>query len=244
MAVLKINNLEVTANGTTILKNVNLDVDSNQTFAMFGPNGSGKSTLMSTIMGIPPYKVTKGSIVFDGKDITSLPINERVKQGIAVAFQAPPEIKGVTLRDMVNICLGNTPGTALDEETLALVDKFSMTDFLDRNINVDFSGGEKKRADLLQMLLMKPKFLMLDEPDSGVDIESLRIICTEISEYIKKNNASALLITHQGEVLQYIKADRACILWQGENYCYKTPEKILKDIHENGYEGCVTCRVH
>jgi Fe-S cluster assembly ATP-binding protein len=242
--MLKINDLGVQANGKAILKNLNLSIDANQTFALFGPNGTHKSTIMKTIMGIPPYKVTGGSIRFMGRDISGLSINERVGLGIAVAFQQPPEIKGVTLRDMINICTGSEPGALLDSETKELVEKFRLGDFLDRNINVDFSGGEKKRADLLQILLMKPRFLMMDEPDSGVDIVSLKMICSEISAYIRREKASALIITHQGDVLEHIKATKACILWEGSNYCYRSPQKILKDIHEHGYEGCVTCRVH
>lgn len=242
--MLEIKGVAVKAKDKLLLKNVNLTVEDSETFALFGPNGSGKSTLMSAIMGIPPYKVTEGQILFDGEDITTLTIDERVRKGIAVAFQLPPEIKGVTLRDMINICLRKEPGTELDDETMEMVDKFMMTDFLDRNINVDFSGGEKKRADLLQILLMKPKFLMLDEPDSGVDIVSLKLICKEIGNYIESNGNSAMVITHQGEVLNYIKAQKACILYQGTNYCYKEPQRILSDIRKNGYEGCVECKVH
>jgi Fe-S cluster assembly ATP-binding protein len=107
---------------------------------------------------------------------------------------------------------------------------------------VNFSGGEKKRADLLQILLLKPKFLLLDEPDSGVDPVSLKFISTEIERYIKKNRASALIITHQGEVLEYIKANHACIMVNGRNSCYKRPEKILNDIRKFGYERCIQCR--
>jgi Fe-S cluster assembly ATP-binding protein len=241
MKVIEIQKLSVEAGGTEILHEINLAIDQNETFALFGPNGSGKSTLMNAIMGIPQYKVTHGRILFRKKDITHLSITERVKLGIGVSFQQPPEVKGVTLLNMINICLGKKPQTALDEPTMTLVRTFQMEKFLSRNINENYSGGEKKRADLLQVLLLKPTFLMLDEPDSGVDLVSLKMISEEIFKYIKKNKASALIVTHQGEVLNYIKAKRACILVEGRNYCFHSPLKILRDIRKNGYQGCIQC---
>jgi Fe-S cluster assembly ATP-binding protein len=241
MALLEIQHVHVEVEGKEILHDANASIEANETYAMFGPNGSGKTTLLNTIMGLPGYKVTKGRIIFQGKDITNLEINERAMLGISIGFQQPPEIKGVTLKDMVNICLRRKPGAALDEATMELVRKFNLEAFLDRNINLNFSGGEKKRADLLQLLLMKPKFLLLDEPDSGVDPVSLKFISTEIENYIRKNKASALIITHQGEVLDYIKADRACIMVNGTNSCYKSPMKILNDIKKFGYERCINC---
>jgi Fe-S cluster assembly ATP-binding protein len=243
MGLLEIRDLSVMAGRAEILHSVNMSIAEGQTYALFGPNGSGKSTLVSTVLGNPNYRVHRGSIKFNGKDITKLTVNERVKLGIATSFQLPSEIKGVTLKDMINICQSKKPGSGIDKETEKLVEKFQLSTFLDRNINVDFSGGEKKRADLLQILLMKPKFLMLDEPDSGVDIVSLKIISKEISGYIRKSNASALIITHQGEVLNYIKATKACILFQGRNHCFHSPKKILNDIRKNGYERCVSCRI-
>jgi Fe-S cluster assembly ATP-binding protein len=242
-AVIEIQKLSVQAGSTEILHDVNLSIAQNETFALFGPNGSGKSTLMNAIMGIPQYKVAGGKILFRGKDITKLSITERVKLGIGVSFQQPPEVKGVSLSDMINICLGRKPGSDLDPETMKLVQTFKLENFLTRNINENFSGGEKKRADLLQILLLKPRFLMLDEPDSGVDLVSLKMISEEIYKYIQKSKASALIVTHQGEVLNYIKAKRACILVEGRNYCFHSPQKILTDIRKNGYQGCIQCHV-
>jgi Fe-S cluster assembly ATP-binding protein len=242
MALLEIDHVHVSVEGKEILKDANATIGDGEVYAMFGPNGSGKTTLLNAIMGLPGYRVSKGRLVFDGKDITSLDVNERARLGIGLSFQHPPEIRGVTLMDMVNICLGRKPGTELDEGTNALVEKFSLVPFLNRNINVNFSGGERKRADMLQLLLLKPKLLLLDEPDSGVDPVNLRFIGNEIESYIKRNNASALIITHQGEVLDYIKAQKACILVGGRNYCYKSPQRILDDIRKNGYERCIACR--
>ena len=238
---LVIKDLSVQANGNKLLNKVNIDIEEGETFALFGPNGSGKSSLINAIAGNPAYRVVKGSIHFSGKDVTSLDMPERVKLGIATSFQQPPEVKGVTLKDMINICLKRKPGQALDEKTIAIVKRFDLERFLDRNINVDFSGGEKKRADLLQVLLMRPKLLMLDEPDSGVDLVSLKLISEQIAEYLKESNASVLIITHQGEILNHLQAKRACILYKGENYCFHSPQEILADIRKNGYEGCLNC---
>jgi Fe-S cluster assembly ATP-binding protein len=243
MALLDVQHIHVAVEGKEILKDANVSIEKGEVYAMFGPNGSGKTTLLNAIMGIPGYKVTKGRIFFDGKDITAMDLNDRARLGLGLSFQQPPEIKGVTLLDMVNICLGRKPGTPIDDATMALVRKFSLEAFLERNINVNFSGGEKKRADLLQILLMKPKFLLLDEPDSGVDPVNLKFISNGIEAYIKKSKASALIITHQGEVLDYIKASKACIMVEGRNYCYKSPQKILNDIRHNGYERCIACQV-
>lgn len=243
MAKLEVKGLSIEAGGVEILHDINLNIGSNEVFALFGPNGSGKTTLINTLMGLPQYRIVKGGIFLDGRDISKATVDERVKLGLVLSFQQPPEVKGVSLGDMVNICLSRKPGSILDTETMKMVRAFQMERFLDRNINVDFSGGERKRADLLQLLLLKPRLLMLDEPDSGVDIVSLRLISQEISAYIDRSKASALIITHQGEVLNHLHAQRACILFKGRNYCFHSPAKILKDIRKHGYEGCVSCKV-
>jgi Fe-S cluster assembly ATP-binding protein len=123
-----------------------------------------------------------------------------------------------------------------------LVDKLDMTDYLDRDVNVGFSGGERKRAEVLQLLVMKPKLLLLDEPDSGVDVESLGLIAGEIQRYLEENNASALIVTHHGHILEHIKAENACVLMEGQISCYNKPEKIFNQIKEKGYSGCVECQ--
>ncbi|MEM4268193.1 MAG: ABC transporter ATP-binding protein [Candidatus Woesearchaeota archaeon] len=242
MALLEVSHVHVEVEGKEIIHDANLSIEKGEIYAMFGPNGSGKTTLFNAIVGLPGYKVTKGRIVFNGKDITKLEVNERVKLGIGLSFQHPPELKGVTLLDMINICLGNRSNTELDKSTLDLVRRFSLEEFLERNINLNFSGGEKKRADILQILLMKPKFLLLDEPDSGVDPVNLKFIGKELESYIYRTDASVLVITHQGEVLKYLNAKHACIMVNGRNSCYKSPQRILEDIKAHGYERCITCR--
>lgn len=205
----EIRDLWVSVEDKEILKGVNMVVKERGTRILFGPNGSGKTSLLMAIIDLPNYRITQGKILFNGKDINSFEVNERVKLGIGVAFQLPPEIVGVKLRDVLKICVGKKPDEELSKEELELVEQFKLTEFLDRDINMGFSGGEKKRAEILQLLLMKPKFLLMDEPDSGVDIESLRLISKEIRGYIESNEASALIITHHGEILENIRLSTA-----------------------------------
>lgn len=226
-----------------ILKDVQLRVAEGESYMVFGPNGSGKTVLIMTILGDPGVRMFSGSIRFRGKEISGLPIAERVKMGIGVGFQIPPEVTGVKLKDMLKICSGKGPEDALGKRELGLVKKLKLTDFLDRDVNRGFSGGEKKRAEVLQLLLMEPKLMLLDEPDSGVDLESLKLIGRVIDGYIKKAGASALIVTHSGEIMKHVKASHACVLIGGKSHCYKGPQGILKDIQEHGYRGCVHCRL-
>ena len=238
--ILEIKDLHVMIEGKSILKGVNLGIEKGNVYVLFGPNGSGKTTLMKNLVGFPGYEVS-GKIIFDGADITGKPIDERANLGLNISFQEPPKIKGVTLKNMINICLKKKPDTSLEAEEINLIKRFNLENFLDRDINVGFSGGEKKRADIMQLILLKPKFLLLDEPDSGVDVESLKVISREIARYIREHRASALIITHQGQILEYIASKKACVLLNGRISCYQDPIKILADIKEKGYLECVNC---
>ncbi|ODS42262.1 MAG: Fe-S cluster assembly ATPase SufC [Candidatus Altiarchaeales archaeon IMC4] len=239
--MLSISNLKVSVSGKEILHGVNLEIPEGETWTMFGPNGSGKTTLMMAISGMPGYSVTSGGITFLGKDITKLAMDGRAKLGIGTGFQQPPEITGVKLRDMIRICSGKGPKEDLSKDERKLVEKLRLSEFLDRDINAGFSGGEKKRAEILQLLFMKPKLLLLDEPDSGVDIESLRLIAGEVQNYIEKSGASALIITHQGEVLDYLKSEKGCVMVDGRIHCIKNPKQVLDEIRTVGYQKCIAC---
>jgi Fe-S cluster assembly ATP-binding protein len=195
--LLEVGNLSVEIEGKRIIDGVDLVIEHGGSYVLFGPNGSGKTSLVNTIMGLPEYKLTSGKIRFEGVDITEKEINERSKMGMKLAFQLPPEITGVKLRDILKICMGLNHKDQLPKEAPELATALRLDDFLDRDINLGFSGGEKKRAEALQMLLMRPKLMLLDEPDSGVDAESLKLIGTLIQEYLEKTKASALIITHQ-----------------------------------------------
>jgi Fe-S cluster assembly ATP-binding protein len=238
--MLEVKNLSVDIDGKQIVKDISLFLEDGKVYALFGPNGSGKSTLINAIMGI--YKPSGGSIIFDKTIIIEKGLDEITKLGISMAFQHPPQIRGVTLHEMINICLKKKQDSKLDDNVMKLVRRLKLEGFLKREINVGFSGGERKRADILQILLMKPKLMLLDEPDSGVDIESLRTICSELQEYITTNNASALIITHQGYIMDYIKVDSGCVLYDGSIRCYRDAKEIIKEISKKGYAACVDCQ--
>jgi Fe-S cluster assembly ATP-binding protein len=239
--ILEIKNLSVEVNKKRILDNINLSIERGQSYVMFGPNGSGKTTFLMTLMGMPGYDVTKGRIIFENRDITKKDVDERARLGIGIGFQLPQEIRGVKLIDLLKLCAGKKPEQKLGSGEKKLVKKFMLDKMLERDVNLDFSGGEKKRAEILQLLFMKPKLMLLDEPDSGVDLESLKIIGEEIQEYVEKNNASTLVITHQGHILEHMKVEKACVLLKNTIYCYNEPQKILESIREKGYEGCLRC---
>jgi Fe-S cluster assembly ATP-binding protein len=243
MDMLIVKDLSVKVEGKQILKNLNFNLTEGASHILFGPNGSGKTTLISTLMGLPGYEVTSGKIFFRGIDITNKDVDERAKLGIIVSFQNPPEIIGVKLGDLLKLCLGETATDEFSPEEMAQIEAFRLTAFLNRDVNLGFSGGERKRSEILQLIFLKPTLLLLDEPDSGVDVESLRMISTEIQRYIESSGASALIITHKGDILEYIKASYGCILLDGQFHCFRDPMRIYNDIKELGYEECVACRV-
>ncbi|MHA1264697.1 MAG: Fe-S cluster assembly ATPase SufC [Candidatus Helarchaeota archaeon] len=240
--LLEIRNLSVKVEETLILKNINLKVPYSESYVLFGPNGSGKSTLLKAIMGFSGYKVINGTILFDGEDITNLPTAERVKRGISLAYQNPPEIKGIKLLDVFKFCLKKKKEEDLEREHYELIDRLKLRNFLTRNINVGFSGGERKRSEIVQMLLLKPRLVLLDEPDSGVDVESLRLISNEIQNYVTRTGSSALIVTHQGEILNHLSIGKACVLLDSTIYCYKNSREIFDTIKEVGFAKCIECQ--
>jgi len=243
MDMLEVKDLSVKVEGKLILKNLNFNLKDGASHILFGPNGSGKTTLISTLMGLPGYEVASGKIFFKGVDITDKPVDERAKLGIIVSFQNPPEITGVKLGDLLKLCLGKTASDDFTAEETEKIEAFRLTNFLNRDVNMGFSGGERKRSEILQLIFLKPQLLLLDEPDSGVDVESLRMISMEIERYVQASGASALIITHKGDILEYIKASFGCILLKGQFHCFKDPLRIYNDIKEVGYEECVACRI-
>lgn len=241
MRVLEVRNLSVSVGRKRILRDVSFHLNKGDINVLFGPNGAGKSSLVHAIMGMPGYGV-EGEISINGTDVSKFSIDKRVKQGLGIIYQNPPEVKGVSLRDILKICAGRPKGK-LNREELELVRDLGMDRFLDREVNVGFSGGEKKRSEILQLLMMKPGILFLDEPDSGVDVQSMRLIGKKIMDYCRKSRAAALIITHQGYILEEVEGNGAYVLMGGSLYCYKkNPKKILKDIMKHGYEGCIRCQ--
>jgi Fe-S cluster assembly ATP-binding protein len=243
MNTLEVENLSVKVEGKLILKDVTFNLKSHESHILFGPNGSGKTTLISALMGLPSYEVVSGKIVFMGVDITDKSVEERARLGMVISFQSPPEITGVKLTDLLKLCLGKSPIARFNEKEQKLIEAFRLAKFLDRDINVGFSGGERKRSEILQLIFLKPKLLLLDEPDSGVDVESLRLIADEIQRYVERSGSSALIITHKGDILDHIEAKYGCVLLNGMFHCFRSPMRIYKDIKKVGYEECVACRV-
>ena len=242
--MLEIKNLAVAVEGKEILHGVNLTIRTGETHALFGPNGSGKTTLLMTIMGFPKYQVTGGSISFGGVDITRMPIDERARLGIGMSFQRPPVVRGVKTRDMV---LASMKDKSDPELVATLASQTDLTDFLDRDINYGFSGGEIKRSELMQLLAQKPDLVLLDEPESGVDLENIALIGRLINGLLEKGspmhsrNAMGLIITHTGHILDYVNACNGYIMLEGTISCMGDPREILTEIKAKGYEQCAKC---
>ncbi|MBF0232485.1 MAG: ABC transporter ATP-binding protein [Desulfamplus sp.] len=250
--MLIIEELKVEIGDREILQNVNLHVPPGETHILFGPNGSGKTSLMMTIMGFSGYKVTRGKIIFKGEDITYMPIHERARLGVGVLFQRPPTINGLSTRRMVEICAGRK-----NVNVDALSRKLKFDAFIERDVNHNLSGGEIKRSELLQLSAQQPDLLLLDEPESGVDLESIALLGDSINNLLNRGiqkaspchrsvvmtamPKSALVITHTGHILDYITADRGQVLYKGQLRCSRNAREILKWIREYGYEECVEC---
>lgn len=226
-----------------ILHNLSLPIHDGEVHAIMGPNGSGKSSLTLTIMGHPRFEVQSGEILFDGKDVISLPVHERARLGIFLAFQTPYEIEGVTLRDFLYQAYKAQPKNAdksMSDFESILVDKIRLLgmkpEFVERSLNVGFSGGEKKRAEILQMAVLNPKLVILDEIDSGLDIDALKVICDGILEIKKSNPKMALIIiTHYPRILRYLVPNKVHILAHGS--IVQSGSKELADrIEAEGYD--------
>ena len=242
--MLEIKDLTVAVEGKEILHAVNLTIEAGETHVLFGPNGGGKTTLLMTIMGFPKYRVTKGSISFKGKDITGLPPDERARLGIGMSFQRPPVVRGVKTWDMLAACL---KGQENEEIIGQLVERANLADFMDRDINYGFSGGEIKRSEIVQLLAQRPELALLDEPESGVDLENIVLIGELINELLKKNcpmrirQCMGLIITHTGHILNYVNARTGYVMLDGMIGCAGDPHEMLETIKEKGYEECVNC---
>lgn len=241
--MLEIDNLHVAIGDKTILHDINLKVDDGEVHALLGQNGGGKTTLLMVVMGMPQYTVTKGSIFFEGRDITNLSVDKRAQMGIGLAFQKPPYVRGIKTRQIVEVCLGEKN----DERVGELAAELHMTAMLDRDVNQGFSGGEVKRSEMLQLLAQGPSFAMFDEPESGVDLDNIALVGQAMNEILCKDKArrrkkAGLIVTHTGHILDYVNADRGHILMGGTIRCDGNPRDLFDDIRAHGYEGCVKCR--
>ncbi len=224
MADLEIRDLHVSIDGNEILKGITLNVNKGEIHAIMGPNGSGKSTLAYAIMGHPKYVVTKGSILFEGKDLTAAKPNERARAGLFLSFQYPAEIGGVTVSNFLRVALNSIRGKGNELPVAEFIRKLREDmamlkmeeSFTKRYLNEGFSGGEKKRAEILQLAMLQPKMALLDETDSGLDIDALKIVSEGINTVKGKNpDMGVLLITHYQRILNYIKPDFVHVLAKG-----------------------------
>lgn len=235
--MLKINNLTVRVGGKEIIKNINLEIKRGEPIVLFGPNGSGKTTLLKAIMGFSGFVIESGEIIFKDQVLNGLPIEERVKLGIGMMYQRPPEIRGVKLGQMASF-LSN------DKEKISkLSEQLFLKEHLKREINLGFSGGEIKRSELFQILLQNPDLLLLDEPESGVDVENIHYMGKALNEFLEGKNKSALIITHTGYILDYVKAEKGCVMIDGQFWCEGEPAEMFEAIREFGYQKCKECYV-
>lgn len=231
-----------------ILKGVNLTIRQGETHAIMGPNGSGKSTLAYAIAGHPRYEVTSGSILLDGEEVTEMEVDERAKAGLFLAMQYPVEIPGVTnanfLRTAKTAIAGEAPAirTWMKEVKGAMEDLRMDASFAERNVNEGFSGGEKKRNEILQLELLKPKFAVLDETDSGLDVDALKIVSEGVNRAKEHTGLGVLLITHYTRILRYIKPDFVHVFVDGKVAEEGGPE-LAERLEEEGYDRFLSAAV-
>jgi len=244
MADLVVENLHVEVEGKEVLKGVNLEVNRGEVHVLMGPNGSGKTTLSLALMGHPKYKITKGRILLEGEDITGLEPHERARKGLFLAFQNPIEISGVRLSTLLTLEANRVFGSSIKpEETLSVIRDVAKRvglseSLLNRNVFEGFSGGEKKRTEIAQMLLLKPKIAILDEPDSGVDVDGLKIIADNISKLLQENGTGFLIITHYRRILEYVKPTKVHVMYKGK-ITVSGGEELSAKIDREGYESVV-----
>ncbi len=238
---LKVEDLHTSIEGEEILKGVNLEIDLGKVHALMGPNGSGKSTLANVLMGNPKYEVTKGRILLNDEDITSLNVDERAKKGLFLSFQYPEEITGVTMSNFLRTAWNSIKEEKLDviqfhKKLKEKMEELKMDEsFRKRYINEGFSGGEKKRAEILQMAILEPKFAVLDETDSGLDINSIKIVGENVNK-MRSSERGILIITHYNRILNFITPDRVHIMVNGK--IVKEGEKELaEEIEREGFEN-------
>ncbi len=260
--MLHIEDLTISVEGKVILNDFTLHISKGEVHVLLGPNGAGKTTLIKAILGYKNYKVENGTIIFKGEDITNLPTHERVRKGIGVLFQHPPAINGVKLKQLLRVC-GRKQGKFsndndseepyceedISEDLLTLAKKMNFDkEHLDRDVNVGFSGGEIKRSEILQMMVMEPDFLLFDEPDSGVDVENVEVIAEVMRTLLDrdkipaKQERSGLIITHLGYILKFLgHITRAHVLINGSIRCSGDPTQIIQTIMRDGFKACANC---
>ncbi|MBR1905993.1 MAG: Fe-S cluster assembly ATPase SufC [Clostridiales bacterium] len=227
--------------GIEILHNIDLRIGKGETHVIMGPNGAGKSTLGYTIMGNPLYEISSGNIIFDGEDITALTADKRAKKGIFLTFQSPVEVPGLTIRQFLRNALQEIKGERIkfsefNRKLRSVMDTLSFAEeYADRDINVGFSGGERKKAEILQLLMLEPKLAILDETDSGLDVDAVKTVSAGISEYKKNKDGSLLIITHNAAILEALHVDKVHVVVKGKIVA-EGDGSLVEEINRNGFE--------
>lgn len=240
--LLSIEGLTASVDEKTILHNVNLNVAAGETHVLMGPNGAGKSTLGHLVMGDPVYTVNDGRIVFDGQDITELTTDKRSRAGLFLSFQAPVEIPGVPLSSFLRASIAGRPGLEMKGKEFRrrvkeLAAELNMdTAYLNRELGVGFSGGEKKKVEMLQLLLLQPKLAILDETDSGLDVDALSVVSRGITAYREQCDGALLIITHNTRILERVEVDRTHVMVKGHLVAEGGPD-LIAQIDANGFES-------
>lgn len=243
MALLEIKNLTAGIEEGEILHGVDLSVNPGETHVLMGPNGAGKSTLGNVIMGSPAYNITSGTIILDGEDITKMTANERAKRGLFMSFQNPLEVPGLSLEAFLRSAIREQTGKPVRffqykkdiEEICKLLDMDES--YVERDLNVGFSGGEKKKAEIFQLLMLKPKLAILDETDSGLDVDAVRTVSRGVEHFAKQGGA-LIVITHSTRILEALNVDHTHVLVKGK-IAAEGGAEMVDEINENGFEKWV-----
>ncbi len=239
--LLRVENLSAGVEGKEILHGIDLKVNVGETHVLLGPNGAGKSSLGFALMGDPRYSVTEGKIFFGGEEISEKSVDGRAKAGMFMAFQTPLEVPGVPMANFIRTAIEARTGErvklwAFRKQLVKAMEILEMDpSYADRDLNVGFSGGEKKKSEILQLLMLKPSFAILDETDSGLDVDAVRIVSQGVREFQKDENASLLIITHSTRILESLRVDAAHVLVQGR-MAVSGGAELVAQINENGFE--------
>jgi len=230
--------------GKQILNDLNIQIEKGETHVLMGPNGAGKSSLGNTLMGNPVYKVSGGKIIFNGQDITSETTDKRAKAGMFMSFQQPLEVPGISLESFIRSAIQQKTGERVklfqfQKELQKQMELLNMNpDYAKRDLNVGFSGGERKKSEILQLLMLKPDFAILDETDSGLDVDAVRVVSKGIEEYQKTVGGSLLIITHNAKILESLKVDHTHILVKG-HIVHTDDGSLVEQINKEGFEKFV-----
>lgn len=241
MSLLDVKNLSVSVEEKQVLNDLSIQINEGETHVLMGPNGAGKSTLGNALMGNPLYSITNGKIYFDQKDLTQEKTDIRSKAGLFMSFQNPLEVPGISLENFIRSALQQKTGERVklfqfQKELKSCMNLLNIdSSYASRDLNVGFSGGERKKSEILQLLMLKPKLAILDETDSGLDVDAVRTVSKGIEEYQKSQNGALLIITHSTRILESLKVDKAHILVKGK-IVYTGDASLIEEINQNGFD--------